>query len=114
VSTLSVPGWNFRVGGCGGPQVQVKGVANFRIEASGDGVRVAQRTVVNDNGFQATIEGEARFDAPRPGAYRLLSRGTWTSPSGRRFDTEGTVDLFSPDGLKAQSARGVAIRTICP
>jgi hypothetical protein len=69
---------------------------------------------VDDRGWRATIVGETRLPAPQAGSYRLRSVGQWTSPTGRRFETEGISELLSPDGLVARSARGGAMRTICP
>ncbi|EHR69192.1 hypothetical protein BurJ1DRAFT_0295 [Burkholderiales bacterium JOSHI_001] len=112
-STLTVTGWKVNLGGCGGPPVAVKGVATFSIEPAGRGVRVTQLLRIQDQGWNATITGEAQFDAPRPGRYELTNHGEWTHVQGRRFRTEARVVVISPDGLKAASARGIAIRTLC-
>jgi hypothetical protein len=113
-STLTVTGWKVNLGGCGGPPVAVKGVSTFTIEPAGRGVRVTQQLRIQDQGWSADITGEALFDEPRPGRYELSNQGEWQHVQGRRFRTQARVVVVSPDGLKAVSAHGQSIRTLCP
>ena len=107
--------WRLSSGGCLKGDVVVTGDAKFWIEPAGNNVIVNERFEGRGNGFKVTVTAAVGMPRSRLGYYDIETRGEWSHPNGRRFNSKGVDRVYvGRDGLTPTRASLFKFKTECP